>query len=780
MGISMGGLVARIALRKMELDGVDHQTWKYISVDSPHKGANVPAGLQAAVRHIQNTNLQIFTINVLDYESFEETREVIKLFESKAAQQMLIYSIDKNYSYNNNTHNLFQQEYDRLGFPQRCQNIAVSNGSNNGSLIFPAGSSIIDYYKEVSFGFWKSLAISYVTAWLSLAIITTNYPQLVLNVIPGNAALRVDIDIIALKDKSVSKIYGGKVYIYKKILWLIPVNITLTEKTVNSAASMLPIDGAPGGLYSVDMMGGQLPISNNAMPQKQFCFVPTVSALALSDWQTQLTSNLSGKDFWAQGTSEFDQFFTQSSNEFHTRFNSSATFLYNQLTAPPLQFIENNFDFCGQTTFHIKNWRNAAVKWETGSNFTIGSYNNVAATVSTTGSAGAGHITLKTGSNGVVRKKMLVSCSPSITGPSTVCHSGSTFTLNYAPQGAVQWNVTGSFSMSGATNTSISVAKTGTGNGSGTLTAFIGGKEVARTTIMPCITEITGPSNVSSTTVFTLSNAPSSMRIIVYGVTGPFSLMDNGKDKSVAVNWTGASNSSGTLTAYYSGTAIATKTIVPSGPAISVSCARYMNGAYYAVISIPDGFNAWEYSWNAGGWAVSQYPGNAGGLSPRKAVILTPPSLPASLPHSVTAGVLGSWGFSSCTFNITDATTYTLGTAYSVSASPNPVTDVVNIELKAVETLAEPAAILSDQTIIPVKTRVLQTETSATNATVAAPLQKREAKLYNQSGNHVRSLTFFGDKTQMNVSDLPAGIYYLHVFDGAGEKPEIRQIIVQH
>jgi triacylglycerol esterase/lipase EstA (alpha/beta hydrolase family) len=54
MGISMGGLVARIALRQMEKDNQDHQTWKYISVDSPHKGANVPVGFQAAVRHIQN------------------------------------------------------------------------------------------------------------------------------------------------------------------------------------------------------------------------------------------------------------------------------------------------------------------------------------------------------------------------------------------------------------------------------------------------------------------------------------------------------------------------------------------------------------------------------------------------------------------------------------------------------------------------------------------------------------------------------------------------------
>jgi hypothetical protein len=47
LGISMGGLVARYALRKMETENKEHDTWKYISMDSPHKGANIPIGAQA-------------------------------------------------------------------------------------------------------------------------------------------------------------------------------------------------------------------------------------------------------------------------------------------------------------------------------------------------------------------------------------------------------------------------------------------------------------------------------------------------------------------------------------------------------------------------------------------------------------------------------------------------------------------------------------------------------------------------------------------------------------
>lgn len=60
MGISMGGLVARYALRKMETHGKDHKTWKYISIDSPHKGANVPVGFQGVVDIFPHLTLSSF------------------------------------------------------------------------------------------------------------------------------------------------------------------------------------------------------------------------------------------------------------------------------------------------------------------------------------------------------------------------------------------------------------------------------------------------------------------------------------------------------------------------------------------------------------------------------------------------------------------------------------------------------------------------------------------------------------------------------------------------
>jgi hypothetical protein len=45
-GVSMGGLITRYALARMETEHIDHQTDKYFSYDTPHLGAWIPLVLQ--------------------------------------------------------------------------------------------------------------------------------------------------------------------------------------------------------------------------------------------------------------------------------------------------------------------------------------------------------------------------------------------------------------------------------------------------------------------------------------------------------------------------------------------------------------------------------------------------------------------------------------------------------------------------------------------------------------------------------------------------------------
>ncbi|MCL1937015.1 MAG: T9SS type A sorting domain-containing protein, partial [Candidatus Azobacteroides sp.] len=55
-----------------------------------------------------------------------------------------------------------------------------------------------------------------------------------------------------------------------------------------------------------------------------------------------------------------------------------------------------------------------------------------------------------------------------------------------------------------------------------------------------------------------------------------------------------------------------------------------------------------------------------------------------------------------------------------------------------------------------------------------------DIRLYDGLGNLLRQATATGGKIEFNVANLPNGIYYLHIYDGVNEKPEMRQIVVQH
>ncbi|MHB9856952.1 esterase/lipase family protein [Streptomyces sp. YIM S03343] len=70
-GFSMGGLIARYALARMEMQRMDHRVRVYFSYDSPHRGAVVPVGLQAFSHFIPVPN------------------DFARQMDSQAARQML-------------------------------------------------------------------------------------------------------------------------------------------------------------------------------------------------------------------------------------------------------------------------------------------------------------------------------------------------------------------------------------------------------------------------------------------------------------------------------------------------------------------------------------------------------------------------------------------------------------------------------------------------------------------------------------------------------------------
>ncbi len=97
MGMSMGGLVVRYALRDMEINNIAHDTRLFISHDAPHCGANVPVSYQALVQHLAPWKLinagfngSVFNFFIEWKYLFPQAVDAVNLFNSPAAKQMLI------------------------------------------------------------------------------------------------------------------------------------------------------------------------------------------------------------------------------------------------------------------------------------------------------------------------------------------------------------------------------------------------------------------------------------------------------------------------------------------------------------------------------------------------------------------------------------------------------------------------------------------------------------------------------------------------------------------
>jgi hypothetical protein len=99
--------------------------------------------------------------------------------------------------------------------------------------------------------------------------------------------------------------------------------------------------------------------------------------------------------------------------------------------------------------------------------------------------------------------------------------------------------------------------------------------------------------------------------------------------------------------------------------------------------------------------------------------------------------------------------------AYYSSAYPNPVSDVLNIKIDAdAYQKAEPAKDKSQK--------------------IASKETVYDIRLYDIYGNKKRQTNAKKGITKLDVSNLPADNYFLHIYDGNNKKPEVHTIIIKH
>ena len=234
MGFSMGGLVARYALRDMEQNVIPHDTRLYVSFDSPHQGANVPLGFQAMVSHLNGTGIGFGLPGIIINPTgltfgrlVPQLGRAFQMLNTPAARQMLRYQVNGSGSLifnDNSTQTEFINEYSGMGYPQLggIRNVVIANGSECGANqgYAPYAEFVNVNQTMVHLPWWGTL-ISNVLSPLSLL---TNYPQLIVGApLTTRSDVKAKFIVNALPNQTSQRIYYGELYVRKKILWVINV-----------------------------------------------------------------------------------------------------------------------------------------------------------------------------------------------------------------------------------------------------------------------------------------------------------------------------------------------------------------------------------------------------------------------------------------------------------------------------------------------------------------------------------------------------------------------------
>lgn len=291
LGLSMGGLVARYGLARVTKAGGATDTRLLITHDTPHRGANIPLGMQYLLRQASSVQMVSYfnSIGVLP-----RVRQANDMLDSPAAQQMLIVRAVNEYLFVNNT--FMDADYRPMvtfttGPQPTYEFVATSLGSTCGEYFFSPGSDLINITGD---------------GWIGLDYIVTT-------------GLKYEVVVNSLPyfgySNRLSKLH---VWSNTRLFGFIDINLDLINKEVNGPNNLLEWDSAPGGAYRLtqpeqpeDIYIYVFGFTGAITIAPGFSFVPVTSAIDLettsqSDFHAHyvggtLVGNTSrAKDFYVQ------------------------------------------------------------------------------------------------------------------------------------------------------------------------------------------------------------------------------------------------------------------------------------------------------------------------------------------------------------------------------------------------------------------------------------------------------------------------------------------------
>ena len=251
IGKGVGGIVARAVLAYLEAVDVDHQFGLFVSYDAPHKGANIPLGLQWLFHDAHSSlspelmSMLWFNLGLAEGHPYlENSGDYFAAMYQMLGSEALLEILPRHYLVESEikdtpglSYRRMQTILDSIGYPELSRNIALLSGSNKG--VFQGVEHGGQLVPDLTFALNQTLKVQ-MQSWLS--------------------AINQD-------DQPVARFSVG----------------TTNERIRKRSFRNMPYSNAPGGYLQGDLAFNDL----------SFCFLPSVSAIDI--YQTII--NRPGFDF---------------------------------------------------------------------------------------------------------------------------------------------------------------------------------------------------------------------------------------------------------------------------------------------------------------------------------------------------------------------------------------------------------------------------------------------------------------------------------------------------
>lgn len=355
VGASMGGIVSRYALAKMENEGLTHCVGLFGTLDTPHNGANIPLAMQGFAWFFHATGSNDLAWKAMDSPAARQQliqhlrvevqagRIEMKNEEGDSHITPLDFSELTNSDYGA-LRNQLSSDLTGIGWPKQPRKIAMSDGMINGTLPSTQGYNPGDLFYDAS-GKADGL-VNYGTVFKMLMRASNGGPEygdeytfhFTENCIKnGISAYPHKLLLSIAKPHDLNPCLGNKApYLYNVV-------------HIQSNAELLHLDNAPGG-FRMDLRAMNASIKSSLESQSgvEFLnpvkfpiatFVPTWSGLAMG---TELTNanlfvDLTTGEFQEQNLPNvkipnFDQFYAPPSSLRHVELDGGmVAFIFEEI-----------------------------------------------------------------------------------------------------------------------------------------------------------------------------------------------------------------------------------------------------------------------------------------------------------------------------------------------------------------------------------------------------------------------------------------------------------------